>query len=359
MVRGFSRDGVHSTSCPGCNDAAGAISARRFRGAFPPPFRRRDISDPGRARRILFLALTLLCFPFACRAQGSPLPSAATPAGASAPAPDETSITGSLANGLQCYRELEFDCAIRELEKVRRALPSDRQRALALGGVPALRHLALSHAALGNNPLAVQTFKELLKLDPDYQLDDSSISPRIKSLLDKARRESRSIAPAPGPIQPVPAGITAFPRWAARLHGGAILLAGDDQDRYTPGMAVDLGAGYRPWKDWEFSLNIGYQKPDQKPRGDLNMLDISACAGWTFAADRFRLALAAGPGFTFFGINDLGQASAFFFRGEARPGVVLGGGFRLSLLLRPALSAASGKASYTTVIGAGAEWEGP
>jgi len=66
--------------------------------------------------------------------------------------------------------------------------------------VRVLELYASALVALGRNPEAEQAFRQLLRISPDFQLDPSATSPKIRAVLDAVRQERR-IEPAPVPTR--------------------------------------------------------------------------------------------------------------------------------------------------------------
>ena len=108
------------------------------------------------------------------------------------------------AAGLACYEQLDFHCAIELLSAAARE---------ESGGDPArlldiYRKLADSHLALGRREEAIADFVQLLRRNPDYQIDKSGTSPKILDAFGEARdqlkreEQARLIKKAPPPPPP-------------------------------------------------------------------------------------------------------------------------------------------------------------
>jgi hypothetical protein len=66
--------------------------------------------------------------------------------------------------------------------------------------VRVLELYASALVALGRNPEAEQAFRQLLLIRPDFQLDPSATSPKIRAVLDAVRQERR-VEPVPLPVR--------------------------------------------------------------------------------------------------------------------------------------------------------------
>jgi hypothetical protein len=137
---------------------------------------------------------------------------------------------------LAAYDALDFHRTIELLEGAQgETLTREERRA-------ALRVLATCHVALGNDDAAVAAFRELVRLEPEIELDHS-VSPRVRAALDRARASLADervraalleVAPPSAPVaSPAPA-ITAAPSprrdpiyrrpWLWGTVGGAVAL---------------------------------------------------------------------------------------------------------------------------------------
>jgi hypothetical protein len=99
-----------------------------------------------------------------------------------------------VARGIAAYEALEVPHAVELLEH---ALASPLPRAEQLR---ALRTLALCHAALDDDAGARRDFEALLAVDPTWQPDPASFSPRVRALFEQAR--SPALRPELSPAEP-------------------------------------------------------------------------------------------------------------------------------------------------------------
>jgi len=102
------------------------------------------------------------------------------------PLPGEDSVAALLQAGKEAYLGLDYEKGIELLRHCltrKNLLPEQRRDACLYQG--------LCLASLGKSEQALKAFLQLLELYPDFQLDKNLYSPKILSILDKARQEYR------------------------------------------------------------------------------------------------------------------------------------------------------------------------
>lgn len=93
-------------------------------------------------------------------------------------------VKARLEKGRAHFADLDYRAAIRVLA----AVPTD-PAATSAERLRALELIGLSHLILGHNLAAERAFKDLLAIDPGYQLRDDSGSPKIRDFFDRVKRE--------------------------------------------------------------------------------------------------------------------------------------------------------------------------
>ncbi len=119
--------------------------------------------------------------------------------------------------GKRLYDDLEYKKALKQFEKALKQDLAPEERATAL------QYLGLTQATLNDLAGAAGTFKQLLELKPDFELDRSSTPPKILDLFEKVR----STMPKPK--------VTAPPPKASEL-----VLTHVAPSEARPGRAIDL-----------------------------------------------------------------------------------------------------------------------
>jgi LysM repeat protein len=99
-------------------------------------------------------------------------------------------VSAQLQTAEKSYKEGAYEAVPAQLDKLLAAEdPSEAQLA------EIFRLKAFAYVALGMDELAVSSFREVLARKPDLALDEATVSPKIRSALDKARAEAKSSAP--------------------------------------------------------------------------------------------------------------------------------------------------------------------
>ncbi len=133
------------------------------------------------------LGMLLLCAaPLLCFTTLSPAPAHAKPkrpAPVAAPEPKRYPGVESeiLRKALDAFEEVDYVRSIELLEKAQQEGTLTKTERLIL-----FRTQALAHIALGEPEQARRDFENLLRVDPDYELD-RTFSPKVRSTFDEAR----------------------------------------------------------------------------------------------------------------------------------------------------------------------------
>ncbi|HET6612011.1 MAG TPA: hypothetical protein VFG83_08490 [Kofleriaceae bacterium] len=93
-------------------------------------------------------------------------------------------IKARLDRGRAQFADLDYRATIQTLAPV----PTD-PAATSAERLRALELIGLSHLILGHKVAAERAFKDLLAIDPGYQLRDDSGSPKIRDFFDRVKRE--------------------------------------------------------------------------------------------------------------------------------------------------------------------------
>jgi tetratricopeptide (TPR) repeat protein len=254
------------------------------------------------------------------------------------------------AAGMACYEQLDFPCAIELLSAAAREEP---------GGDPArlldiYRKLADSHLALGRREEAIADFMQLLRRNPNYQIDKSGTSPKILDAFGEARdrlkredqaRLKKIAAPLPTPEPWLEVGLCA----------GAELLFGNDADFLRTGAALDLEAIFVLGGPWRLGGGLRYAFHDLSE----NESTVHLAGGWAafgaeLAIGPVRTQLLAGAGLARFGIPDEEGKTGLLFPLRLTAIVPVSGGLNLGLLVAPGwlVTMESGpKSSFTLTLG--------
>lgn len=91
-------------------------------------------------------------------------------------------IRRRLSDGLKLFQDLEYRNAIRQLSPLRSDGAATRAQRLS-----ALEIIGISHLILGQKPLAIEAFEDLLAIDPGYQLQHDDGSPKIRKFFEDTR----------------------------------------------------------------------------------------------------------------------------------------------------------------------------
>lgn len=235
------------------------------------------------------------------------------------------------AAGMACYEQLDFPCAIELLGAAAREEP---------GGDPArlvdiYRKLADSHLALGQREEAIADFMQLLRRDPNYQIDRSGISPKILDAIGQARdrlkREERARLEKPAPPPP-----PAEPRMEVGLSAGTEFLAGADSDLLETGAAFEIEALFVLAGPWRAGGGLRYSLHDLKNRDFvLHLAGGWAAFGAALGIGPVHIQLLAGAGLARFGIPDQEGKTGLLLPLRFALTVPLSGGLDLGLLVAP------------------------
>jgi len=99
-------------------------------------------------------------------------------------------VSALLLTAEKAYKEGAYEAVPAQLDKLLAAEdPSEAQLA------EIFRLKAFAYVALGMDELAVSSFREVLARKPDLALDEATVSPKIRSALDRARAETKGTAP--------------------------------------------------------------------------------------------------------------------------------------------------------------------
>jgi len=108
----------------------------------------------------------------------------------------EDSLGGMLEQAKEYYNNGEYEYAISELEKALQYLNQLKQSDL----VEAYKYLAFSYVAFGDQLKAKDQFRKALALDPQLELDPTTVSPKIIKVFEEAKSEMPP-APPPPPVE--------------------------------------------------------------------------------------------------------------------------------------------------------------
>ena len=166
--------------------------------------------------------------------------------------------------GVRCYQELDYGCAIDQLQKALVDLQTGGRMEPATE-LRARLHLSFALLAVDRTEDARGQLRRVLGLNPRFTLDAAIVSPRIVAALEQVRREL--VAPAipsdldagdPVPLPTAPdlpdamlrpvrvarAGaaldVREEPRWQVDLGGGIEILTGTDAEHYNLGPGLDV-----------------------------------------------------------------------------------------------------------------------
>lgn len=124
----------------------------------------------------------------------------------------ETRTEQRLRLGRRLYRDQEYRNAVRELTPV--ALDSE---ATTTQKLEALELVGLSQAILGDEAAARKAFESLLELDPTYELDEPSGSPKIRRLFAEVKRAHVPQRPPKVELEHTPPATGHAGRWLLML----------------------------------------------------------------------------------------------------------------------------------------------
>ncbi len=215
----------------------------------------------------------------------------------------------------RCYDELNFECSLRHLAQARLEELSQGKDLDKLCTIYKL--MATSHVALGHDAQALEAFRQLLLVKPDYKLEPSQVSPKILALLEQAREEMARFRPAPKPQEKTEPAPQTTPRpkpekqpplvkpspyfdpaWSLSGSVLAAVLFGRDADYYHPGAAFRVDAAFQLAPGWTLGPVLHYQlHAKKKDAKTLHGLSALAEAGYRKQWERvaLRLPLALGP----------------------------------------------------------------
>ena len=184
----------------------------------------------------------------------------------SAPAWAATSTEALIDEGVRCYQELNYGCAIDKLGKAVLDLDTGAGSSPDLA-LRARLHLAFALIAVDRLDDARGQLRKVLQERPAFALDSAVVSPRIVAALEEVRREliAKSIPQELDPGDPIELPSVPSPpqalyreevvqqegsladggaehRWIVDLGAGASFLVGRDAERYqiAPGIAMRL-----------------------------------------------------------------------------------------------------------------------
>lgn len=198
--------------------------------------------------------------------------------------------------GLECYRRLDFACAVELLGAARTEAGGGRQRTIDI-----LRKLAESHLALGQREEAVEAFEDLLRIEPGYNVQPDEVSPKIVDALQHARRRLHRSSQA----GVVADRATGPPVLGLGLGAGAELLIGRDRTLLEVGPVVELEIDWFVRDSWSLVAGLRYAFHDLSAGSStLHLGGGWLGGGWRQQVGPARLGVAAGVGGTYFGIPD-------------------------------------------------------
>lgn len=235
------------------------------------------------------------------------------------------------AAGMACYEQLDFHCAIELLNAAARE---------ESGGDPArildiYRKLADSHLALGRREEAISDFVQLLRRDPNYQIDKSGTSPKILDAFGEARdrlkREEQARLEKKAPPPPPPE-----PWMEVGLSAGAEILVGDDSDFLKTGAALEIEAHFVLTGPWRVGGGLRYSLHDLSNNdSSLHLAGGWAACGAALEFGPVHTQLLAGAGLVRFGILDQEGKTGLLLPLRFTATVEVSGGLNLGLLVAP------------------------
>ncbi len=257
------------------------------------------------------------------------------------------------ALGVACFERLDFSCAIDLLSAAASVCPRKNKTQL----VDIYRKLAVSQLALGRRPEAVADFVRLLRVAPDFRLDQPGISPKILDAFSEARIEiektsSSRQAPKPAPRQAAPES----PAWLELgLTTGAELLVGEDRRLLDVGPAVDLECNFIVRGPWRVGAGLRYTFHGLSAGND----SLQLGGGWVSAGLDWRLgplaiAVQTGLGAVYFGIPGNEGRAGLWLPLRLGAGYSLGRGLQLGVVITPAWIVTfdgGAKSSFTLALG--------
>ncbi len=108
------------------------------------------------------------------------------------------SLLKMLEHAKSYYNGGEYEQAITELEKALQFLKQLNQ----IDQVEAYKYLAFSYVAFGDKEKAKEQFRLALKLEPDMELDPSTVSPKIIKVFEEVKAEVVVAPPVKPPVTP-------------------------------------------------------------------------------------------------------------------------------------------------------------
>ncbi len=144
---------------------------------------------------------------------------------------DAQTIETYLARGQHAFDDQDYAVAVQTLAPVTRDARATRAQRLR-----ALELIALAHYITGDAAAARSTFERILDIDPGYQLQDPSGSPKVRAFFDDLKRQL-----IPGFDPDAGADLDAPPRRPRRRPGRPLEI----EARVTRGNVFDVVVGER------------------------------------------------------------------------------------------------------------------
>ena len=236
---------------------------------------------------------------------------------------------------LVCYGEINFHCSLDKLGKSRDAELSGENDKGRLTEI--YRYMAYSQVALGREAEALESFRNIIVINPDFMLPPEKVSPKIYRLYLQAKREEerRGLPPKPPEEKPPdevkPAVIDKEPQPPASGSGkpgvklpagfagicgsAAFLTRSADTDRYHVGMSVDSVFGFRLPMGFFMGGEIFYLRHEAKAgEKNLNAVGVMARASWTYEVSRFWLQAPLGLGIMTYGRGNASDEQGLAWR---------------------------------------------
>lgn len=261
--------------------------------------------------------------------------------------------------GVRCYQELDYGCAIDQLQKALLDLQTGGQMEAGTE-LRARLHLAFALLAVDRDTDARGQLRRVLALDPRFTLDAAIVSPRVVAALDQVRREL--VAPSiptdldPGDPVPLPvapdlpdallrpvrivragAALDAVedPRFQVDLGGGVQILTGRDAEQYEVGPGLDARFLWRVDELWAVGIGTTLHLHSV---GDLDLGEGAPNSLWVLGVQpQAGLAARVAP---WFDVEALAVVGAVVFGHDGldggagvEAGLSVGGRFRLSRTL--------------------------
>ena len=193
-----------------------------------------------------------------------------------AAAPAQSTIEIELDGAKALYREGRLQESIIALQTV--VLKLNQQRELQNRTsqlTDAYFHLGLAHLAMRNEAGAVESFRQVLALDPARTLDPEIYAPRVISMFDQARSEVPAARSRPNAPPPSETAVTSLPAVAAAtrsasdlglLPGTKLRVVRTGTDTHLQGYVIALNDRVLTVGDREWRVDV--------PRDTITRVDV-------------------------------------------------------------------------------------